>query len=600
MSLFRLIAVGLALLSVCIVACGCGEVPTVSVDLTSTVSVRLNTGHLLIGNRKLVTDTTLNHTSPRVVYEFLGLPFAQPPLHTKRFQFPFELDQLLPTSTYDSTFARDSCMQEPDYTIDLVKIWNPPGNISEDCLYMNLWVPVSAEQDALLQIESAKPAAQIAYLPNGFGVSNKRTNKATLFWFYGGSFSSGTSSLKVYEGTAMAALEHVIIASSNYRVGPFGFLYLNNSAAPGNAGLADQLKAIEWYREKYLLFFGGSMTDLCLFGESAGAMSLHYHLLSDKNYLFNRLIFQSSTSYSDLTYRSPSDSYILNIKFAELVGCWPEQNQSLIACLRRMDASTLSQKQFELTYVNEYLKMAFVPTKDYHNLFRHDPATYDFNQNLYNVEHDILAGTNQNEGTFFQFYLYYGKYFNLSHFTDAALVYDNKFAATILAESLRTHFLNESFMGPEKDYAALIDCLNNVYSRTGKLVSLDDYSQSKSGQIDDFNLDTTVNRQNNSAEMAWKKISKLLGDFAFACPVLKLVDAYRAHFPHRAFLYRFNKRARSNKFPKWMGVMHGYEIEYIFGLPLMATNEALYDEQDRLISRNMISYWSNFAKTGKL
>ena len=81
---------------------------------------------------------------------------------------------------------------------------------------------------------------------------------------------------------------------------------------------------IEWYREYYLDLFGASRSKVCLFGESAGAMSMHYLLISEKNYLFNRLIFQSASSYSDLTYREPKDSFELTKDFASKVGCLPQ------------------------------------------------------------------------------------------------------------------------------------------------------------------------------------------------------------------------------------------------------------------------------------
>ena len=58
-----------------------------------------------------------------------------------------------------------------------------------------------------------------------------------------------------------------------------------------------------------------------MFGESAGAMSLHYLMLSEKANLFKRLIFQSSSSYSDLTYRPPSDAYRISLRLAERLNC---------------------------------------------------------------------------------------------------------------------------------------------------------------------------------------------------------------------------------------------------------------------------------------
>lgn len=123
-----------------------------------------------------------------------------------------------------------------------------------------MWVPVKHDQDRLLVAESKK--SNIQYLVNGFSLNSE--DKATLLWVYGGSFSSGSANLNVYDGTLLAGLENVIVVSPNYRLGPFGFLYLNSEKAPGNAGLADIVLALEWYRENYLEFFGGSFNKICL------------------------------------------------------------------------------------------------------------------------------------------------------------------------------------------------------------------------------------------------------------------------------------------------------------------------------------------------
>jgi acetylcholinesterase len=46
-----------------------------------------------------------------------------------------------------------------------------------------------------------------------------------------------------------------------------------------------------------------------------------------------------------------------------------------------------------------------------------------------------------------------------------------------------------------------------------------------------------------------------------------------------------------------MGVLHGDEIEYIFGYPL--SNKALnYTESERQLSRQIMKYFTEFAKTG--
>jgi hypothetical protein len=229
------------------------------------------------------------------------------------------------TIYFDASHYRASCIQELDTNFPGFKdseMWNAPGEISEDCLYFNIWVPVTQEQDNILYkketLRNLDSPRDIKYNPFK---SLSHELKTSLIWFYGGSYNSGSANLAVYNGTLLSAFENLIVITPNYRVGPFGFLYLNSSAAPGNAGLADKILAIEWYKENYLDFFGGFTQNVCLFGESAGAMSLHHLLLTKKNHIFNRVILQSSSSYSDLSHRTPSDSYQVWLNYAEKVGC---------------------------------------------------------------------------------------------------------------------------------------------------------------------------------------------------------------------------------------------------------------------------------------
>lgn len=62
------------------------------------------------------------------------------------------------------------------------------------------------------------------------------------------------------------------------------------------------------------------------------------------------------------------------------------------------------------------------------------------------------------------------------------------------------------------------------------------------------------------------------------------------------YLYLFDHQASNLAWPEWMGVIHGYEIEFVFGLPL--DKRLNYTAEEEKLSRRMMRYWANFARTG--
>lgn len=126
---------------------------------------------------------------------------------------------------------------------------------SEDCLFLNIWMP--------------KDAAQGSGLP-------------VLFYIHGGGFTGGCGHEKHFDGPVWAE-KGVVAVTINYRLGPLGFLCLPELAKEvghtGNYGLFDQLAALEWVHDN-IRAFGGEPGNITLMGQSAGAMSVQQHLLS--------------------------------------------------------------------------------------------------------------------------------------------------------------------------------------------------------------------------------------------------------------------------------------------------------------------------------
>ncbi len=106
-----------------------------------------------------------------------------------------------------------------------------------------------------------------------------------LFWIHGGGFFAGSGNTEIY-GPEYFMDTDVVLVTFNYRLGPLGFLSLESEGeeedGTSNAGFRDQIKALEW-THKNVHRFGGDPERIVLMGESAGGMSVFYHMISPKS-----------------------------------------------------------------------------------------------------------------------------------------------------------------------------------------------------------------------------------------------------------------------------------------------------------------------------
>ena len=90
-------------------------------------------------------------------------------------------------------------------------------------------------------------------------------------------------------------------------------------------------------------------------------------------------------------------------------------------------------------------------------------------------------------------------------------------------------------------------------------------------------------------------LDDVIGDSDFICPVVKFAEIY-GNAGNKIYMYHFLHDGSANPWPEWMGIMHGYEIDFVFGIPLM--DGMSYPEDDRKFSERIVTYWTNFAKHG--
>jgi len=182
----------------------------------------------------LLVETDLGwiqgHKNGAQVREWTGIPYAVPPIGSLRWEDPVSPQY---TDVYQATFNAPGCSQ-----ICTLPPGTCPVTVSEDCLYLSVWAPLSASSS----------------YPEGYPVN---------FWIHGGSFEVGLGNTPLYNGTNFA-LKDVITVVINYRLGAFGFLA--SQSMTGNYGIKDQRLALQWTKRN-IAAFGGNPNSITIAGQ---------------------------------------------------------------------------------------------------------------------------------------------------------------------------------------------------------------------------------------------------------------------------------------------------------------------------------------------
>ncbi|KAG4411817.1 hypothetical protein IFR04_015041 [Cadophora malorum] len=276
---------------------------TAAVFSTLTAAKPLRNLHIHGCNDTWTVGQTVGTTSGAVeghaasqaveVSEYLGIPFAQPPTGSLRFQPPVAFNA---SSTINGTDFGFACIQASG------------GNTlpqSEDCLTLNIWT---------------KPQ-----------VGGKK--KAILVWVFGGAYTVGSSRDPEYNGQHFADQTDVVLVSFNYRLNIFGFP--GNPAAASNLGLLDMILALEWISSN-AASFGGDSNRISLFGQSAGAGMIDFYSYAyASDPIAQGFILHSATvnGFPSLPRNATEASWF---RIAEAVGCGPRTGDhiEITECMR--------------------------------------------------------------------------------------------------------------------------------------------------------------------------------------------------------------------------------------------------------------------------
>ena len=432
------------------------------------------------------------------VAEFRGIPYAAAPVGALRFRAPqprAAWQQPLNATSFGSPCPQTARLGSP--------------SLNEDCLYLNVYAPMDRER------------------------------RPVLVFIHGGSFNGGSGGVTAGgpdpRGTDLAKQPGAVVVTINYRLSILGFLASpaldaeNAAGVSSNYGLQDQQAALRWV-QRNIAGFGGDPGNVTIFGESAGGISVLYHLVSPGSAgLFQRAIIESANDGASFPLRAVEAA---EAPIVAALGCDPTAAAAVLAaCLRALPVDKIVNSGLN---VGPPIDGVTVPD---------NPRTLFASGRFNRVP--VIVGTNLNEGTYF-----IAVAANAAGRTPTAGDYD---------AVIRTNFGAAAAPGIEAAYP-----LPAYPSPAQALAAI---------QTDSF----------------------------FSCPT----DAVRrAVLPYAGVWgYQFSQPNPVQNFPLppapaglALGDSHTTELAYVFGHD--RNGARLPTQADRVLSADVIDYWTNFALTG--
>ncbi|XP_068222391.1 neuroligin-4, Y-linked-like [Palaemon carinicauda] len=497
----------------------------------------------------------------RPVEVFLGVPYATPPTGSNRFSptrtpspwagekeadqygpvCPQHLPELWDDDDAEASMPRSRLMH-------LRRLANYLTHQAEDCLYLNVYVPSL--------------------------VADTRGHRAlpVIVYIHGESYLWGASN--PYDGSVLAAHGEVIVVTLNYRLGPLGFL--NTNADPRgrghvmNHGLIDQIAALHWVQEN-IGAFGGDPGSVTLLGHGTGAACIHFLMASTAVApgLFHRTILMSGSALSPWAVVGTPIHYAL--QFGRALNC----TSSLAPGINLLHDSQLKPSNEELDQMVNCLKdkpleelqtvhvaspqflYAFGPSVDgivIRNDYRREIRKRADEQTK---EYDLLFGVVPHES--------YNALSNGAIESGIDVERRDQIFRTTVRNSYDYH-LNEVFISVVNEYT---DWENPDASPTAV-------------------RDATL---------------AALSDSQYVAPLLKTANNLRIGDKNQFFyVFDHTTTSESESADSVRGAVHGDELAYIFGAPLVGELGVFtannWTHQDTLVSETMLFYIANFAKTG--
>ncbi|XP_031413848.1 neuroligin-3a isoform X2 [Clupea harengus] len=463
------------------------------------------------------------------VDQYLGVPYAAPPIGEKRFLPPE------PPSSWsgikNATHFAPVCPQNihnavPEimmpiwftFNLDIVATYIQDQN--EDCLYLNIYVPT--EDD--IRDQGAKPV---------------------MVYIHGGSYMEGTGNM--IDGSVLASYGNVIVITLNFRIGVLGFLSTGDQAAKGNYGLLDQIQGLRWISEN-IGYFGGDPKRITVFGSGIGASCVSLLTLSHHSEgLFQRAIIQSGSALSSWAVNYQPVKYTRML--AEKVGCNVLDTMDMVDCLRKKSARELVEQDIQPARYH----VAFGPVID-GDVIPDDPEILMEQGEFLN--YDIMLGVNQGEGL--------------------------RFVENVVDSE-------DGVSGNDFDFS-VSDFVDSLYG----------YPEGKDTLRETIKFMYTDWADRDNPETRRKTLVALFTDHQWVEPSVVTADLH-ARYGSPTYFYAFYHHCQSLMKPAWSDAAHGDEVPYVFGIPMIGPTDLFpcnFSKNDIMLSAVVMTYWTNFAKTG--
>ncbi|OWF40145.1 liver carboxylesterase 1-like [Mizuhopecten yessoensis] len=474
------------------------------------------------------------------VNQFRNIPYAKPPVGPLRFAKSVPSDPW--TTVRDGTQFGPSCLQPPYPETDK---FLPNLNKSEDCLYLNVYVPGSVVAGS---------------------------NKPVMVWIHGGAFLVGQAML--YDASFLAKTGDVIVVTVNYRLGVFGFLSTMDSILPGNYGLWDQRLALQWVKTN-IAEFGGNPSSVTLFGESAGSISVSLQSINPMNRgLFQRVIAESGVSLSNIAVWDNSSSFARDVGVSlNCSSTTGKLDDAYVRCMRSIPAAKLLNTQNVALFmqsdnfgpvlhpiIGPVIDHTLITDSPYKLLSNTSSPSFQFFRSL-----DYMAGNVNQEGSLFLERLAkIGKSKNFDFKTGVPT-------------------------------SVFCNYLVPIFTATFEAVS--------SRTISPASACSTYGRSDVAAQAS--SVLDCFADVNFVVPAIESLGIHSAgNILTSTYQYMFNRPSIDTpslqSLPHWfVGAPHASEVFFLFGAQeLKSKFNITVSAADMALSQRMMTHWTNFAKIG--